>query len=108
MGPPIAFCAPITQRSTPQASGSSGSAPTEATASSMNSAPCARTTSPISATGLVFPVAASAWTSETKSISGCAASASATWAAVTAVWNGTSRSTTSAPQSRSQLPKVCP
>ncbi|MGX1121409.1 hypothetical protein RKD37_006772 [Streptomyces ambofaciens] len=32
-GPPIAFCAPITHRSTPHASGSTGSAPTEATAS---------------------------------------------------------------------------
>ncbi len=74
----------------------------------MNSAPCARTTSPISATGLVLPVAASACTSDTKSISGCAASACPTCSAVTAAWKGTTRSTTSAPQSRSQLPKVWP
>ncbi len=107
-GPPIAFWAPITHRSTPHASGSSASAPTDATASSMNSAPWARTASPISATGFVLPVAASAWTRETKSISGCSARARATWSAVTAVSNGTARSTTFAPQSRSQLPKVVP
>ncbi|CAM5717622.1 hypothetical protein SALBM135S_07170 [Streptomyces alboniger] len=74
----------------------------------MKRAPCSRTTAPISATGLVLPVAASACTSETKSISGRSVRAWRTCSAVTAVWNGTARSTTSAPQSRSQFPKVCP
>jgi hypothetical protein len=57
---------------------------------------------------LVLPVAASACTSDTKSIEGCSAKADRICSAVTAVWNGTARSITVAPQSRSQSPKVCP
>ncbi len=107
-GPAIAFCPPITHRSTPHSSVSSGSAATEATASSISSAPCSRTTAPISATGLVLPVAASACTRLTKSISGCSRSASATCSGRTAPLNGAVTVTTSAPQERSQPPNVSP
>ncbi len=106
--PASAFCGPAMQTSIPHFETSSGCAPIDATASTRQSAPCARTTRQISPAGFTLPLSDSACTNTTSAIAGSRSSASATDAASTASREPTSIVETSAPSLRSSFANQAP
>ena len=106
--PASAFCGPAMHRSIPHIDVSSGCAPMDATASTMQSAPCARTILQISAAGFTLPLSDSPCTRATSSIDGSRSSAAATAAGSMASRESTSISVTSAPSLRSSAANQTP
>ncbi len=106
--PASAFCGPPMQTSMPQRETSSGCAPIDATASTTQSAPCARTIRQISSAGLTLPLSDSACTNATSSIDGSRSSASATEAGAIASRESTAIVVTSAPSAASSRANHAP
>src|SRR6202044_3601741 len=71
-GPARHFCGPATQTSSCQASTSNGTPPSEDTASTSVTAPCARAIGPIAEQSCRVPDGVSEWTTATSSIPGWA------------------------------------
>ena len=106
--PASAFCGPAMQMSIPHSDVSSGWAPIEATASTTQSAPCARTILQISAAGFTLPLSDSPCTNATSSIEGSRSRAAATSAGSTASRESTSITVSSAPSLRSSFANQTP